>query len=60
MVKPLGATMISKPNFYYIVYDIIFGVQWCFLREKGILRGLFVLVNYLYKQCLLLDVVHSN
>ena len=22
MVKPLGATTASKPNFYYIVYDI--------------------------------------
>ena len=52
MVKPLGATTTSKPNFYYIVNDIIFGVQWCFLRGKGILRDLFVLVNYLYKQCL--------
>ena len=52
MVKLLGATMTSKSNFYYIVYDIIFRIQWCFLRGKGILRGLFVLVNYLYKQCL--------
>ena len=30
MVKLLGATMKSKPNFYYIVYDIIFRIQWCF------------------------------
>ena len=24
MVQPLGATMASKPNFYYIVYDMMF------------------------------------
>ena len=52
MVKPFGATTASKSNFYYIIYNIIFEVQWCFLRGKGIFCGLFVLVNYLYKQCL--------
>ena len=30
MVKPLGATMPSKPNFYYIVYDI-----YIFISEPG-------------------------
>ena len=24
MVKPLGPTTTSKPNFYYIIYDMIY------------------------------------
>ena len=34
-MKPLGATMASKPKFYYIVYDFIFLILKCFLRNKN-------------------------
>ena len=30
LVKSLDATTASKPNFYYIVYDMILIGKWCF------------------------------
>ena len=34
MVKPLGATTASKPNFYYIVYDIYIYI-YIFISEPS-------------------------
>ena len=33
MIKPLDATTTSKPNFYYIVYDIYIYIYIVFLIE---------------------------
>ena len=55
MVKPLGTTMTSKPNFYYIVYDMIFIINKAFGIgdlgfgcENGVAEEVFGIRNKVY------------
>ena len=55
MVKPLGTTMTSKPNFYYIVYDMIYKINKAFgigvlgfCCENGVVEEVFGFRNKVY------------
>ena len=55
MVKPLGTTMTSKPNFYYIVYDMIYIINKAFGIgvlgfgcENGVVEEVFGFRNKVY------------
>ena len=39
MVKALDATTVSKANFYYIVYDMIWEMQWLTIHLKKVFMG---------------------
>ena len=38
-MKALGATTVSKANFYYIVYDMIWEMQWLTIHLKKVFMG---------------------
>ena len=45
MGKPLGATTTSKPNFYYIVYDMTWSVFKVFCKK--LCYGVYIYI-YIY------------
>ena len=46
MGKPLGATTVSKPSFYYIVYDMTWSVFKVFCRKLCYRVYIYIYICY--------------